>query len=102
MNPEIKISKLPTGDLSVRFTGSCNAKVDFADFGAVAIIVDPHSKNPGLHLPRPLGFRMVRRILDAVGVWLATNPRTPALAATETHPDDETSMDTKPEAVGRS
>lgn len=49
---------------SIHVDGKATCGTEFKD---VAIVMNPHSKNPGLILDKPLGFRAVKAILDYVG-----------------------------------
>jgi len=53
-----EFERTPEGHLRVHAAMGCGRA-----FNDIAMIVDPDSENPALHLPRPLGFNAVREII---------------------------------------
>lgn len=61
-NGRLRIEFVRTGE-SIRVDGTCphNPLIRFL---GIATIHDPRSENPGITIPKPLGFRAVQAILD--------------------------------------
>lgn len=53
--------------INVGFIAECGRA-----FQNVAHVIEPHSKNPGIIIPHPLGFNATKTLLEGIKIWQET------------------------------